>query len=115
MLLKINQPLSYYAAETFLCVTAEELNALVDAADDMESFVAAVNAHLAALGHDVAFSHFFAAGVPSVKLWLDGVTDADSTRLGVGLFVVGHRPRHAKYFRRGCGFVAVCESHGVIA
>ena len=112
MHIKRHKVLSYANPEQFLVVSRQELSEMIDASGNLSEFVAAVNAAAEQVGADIEHSNYWAGGVRSIKLWLDGVTDDDTTRLVVGIFTAQHKSRgNAVYLRRGRGFVVCCESH----
>ena len=117
MRLETSQPLDYYIPETVLVLTRDVLDAVASESTSVRDFIERINGMAAELGHSVTHSNYWMAGIRSVKVWLDGVSQADPTRLTVGVFASGHKPRFAdpEYFAKGRGFVVVVESHATIA
>jgi len=98
----------------YLVMSRAEVESIVRKSKSAEAFVASVNAAAVAAGYDPdrPSNYFRAAGIRSVKVWLDGVP-MDDLRNGLGLFG-GKPPKGCDYVCRGKGFHVRVENHGTI-
>lgn len=104
-----------------LVLTAAELDQVIDDSRSVADYVRRINGLAADCGHTVddrPCGQPYCAGIPTVCVWLDGVTQRDTTRLAVGVFHGRAKSRWAKgtpeYMRQGKGFFVRVESHCMI-
>lgn len=99
---------------TYLVVSRDEMAELVNESGSARDFVVAANRVAKSVGYDAAARHstYYMAGVPSVRLWLDG-TPMDDLR-NEPTVAHGKPPAGCSYLIRGRGYHVRIRNHATI-
>jgi hypothetical protein len=107
--LKQHSSLSYRKPTTYLLLTAKQLTEIVSASKNSQDFAERVSEIAAGLGWDAENDEakFFCAGVASLPIWVDGITDQDPNNRQLHINRPAEkRASDASYYCRGKGFSA---------